>query len=309
MSSILMNVRRCTFALALASAATGGCAIAPRESEDVGAADQALEAPVWGDHVAKAAEYVSAINPGNQVNNTYASPASLYYDESNVLHAATQCGSFTTNLLINTFPGVITTSVMQGLTGSTSPGAAQWHDGIDPSVAHSPSGGISLLPMDSAAASPTGRTMAFLAVGDILAAKYTVGSASGHVMTAAEITPPAGADLAVTLSGTRVIPGVATVNRWRVKVFDSTSSIHSTSDSRYQTDPSEPDGNDRGIGSGHIFLYEDATPGAPTVGQLVGWTWSTASSYTFQFTDPSGVGGGSTTYRPMVIGRMSGAGL
>jgi hypothetical protein len=251
---------------------------------------------------------VDAITVGNhQANNIYGSPASIYYDASNLLHATSECASFTTLLLINSYPNVVTASVMETLTGSQSPDAAQYYDAIDPSVSHSSANGISFVPMDSAAASPTGRTMSYLAVGDILASKYDLSPSTGHVMTVSEITVPTGSDRDVTLSGNKAIPGVAKVHRWRVRIFDSTSSPHgkttdTTKDTRYQADASEPGGNDTGIGSGSLFLYEDAA-----TGQLVGWTWSTQSGYTYQFTDTTAKDDlQKTTYRRMVIGRLTG---
>ena len=112
------------------------------------------------------------------------------------------------------------------------------------------------------------------------------------------------------MAGTRVIPDVSFVKRWLVTVVDSTSSVHGSSDSRYGRDPQEDDGHDNGIGKGRIYLYEDATPNSPTLGKLVGWTWSTGGSYSFQFSDQAGQDDkGKTTYRPMVIGRMTGGGL
>ena len=93
-------------------------------------------------------------------------------------------------------------------------------------MSHSSANGISFAAMDAAASTPTGRTMSYLAVGDILASKYSLSPSTGHVMTVASFTAPAGADLAVTLSGNKAIPGVSKVNRWRVRIYDSTSSPH-----------------------------------------------------------------------------------
>ncbi|MEN9864665.1 MAG: hypothetical protein RL748_255 [Pseudomonadota bacterium] len=267
----------------------------------------------WPGHVSTGQNWVNTISPAN---NAYSTPASITLDSNSVLHATAQCGSFTAQLLLQSYEGIITADVLTALTGSNSPSAQEWHDAIDPAQSHpdNPSNGVSLQALDQALASPTGRTLrsnntTLLAVGDILAAKYSTSSATGHVMTVSSITAPA-ADQALTLSGTRVIPGVTSVKRWTVQVLDSSSSVHGSSDSRYQKDSGEDDGNDHGIGSGTIYLYEDATVGSSTRGQLVGWTWSTASSYTYQFTQTAALdNNGKTTYRPMVIGRFSGAGL
>jgi len=215
-----------------------------------------------------------------------------------------KCGSFTALLLCNAYPNVVTATVLDTIIGSPTPDSAQWYDAIMLPGPHPVSNGISIVPMDGAAATPTGRTMSYLAQGDILASKYNLDGITGHMMTVGTITVPT---QTMTLTGTRVIPGVTSVKRWLVKVYDGTSSVHGTSDSRYGKDPTETNGNDQGIGEGSIYLYEDATTGSATLGRLVGWTWSTASSYTYQFTNLLGVdGSGKTTYRPMVIGRLAG---
>lgn len=277
-------------------------------------ASQAHGAPSsWPAHVSTGQNWVNIISPAN---NAYNTPASIALDSNSVLHATVQCGSFTAQLLLQSYEGIITADVLTALTGSSSPFADQWHDAIDPAQKHpnNPNNGVSLQTLDHLLASPTGRTlrsnnMTLLAVGDILAAKYSTLGATGHVMTVSSITAPT-FDQALTLTGTRVIPGVSSVKRWTLQVLDASSSVHGSSDSRYQKDSSEEDGNDHGIGSGTIYLYEDATVGSSTRGQLVGWTWSTASSYTYQFTQAGAVdNNGKTTYRPMVIGRFSGGGL
>lgn len=303
-----------TLALVASAALLGasGCAGDTSTIEHVGQAQGALTL-TWPGHVDVATDWLADIEPET---NSYDSPASISYDVNNVLHATAECGSFTAQLVYQSYENIITTTVLSALTGSTSPGAQQWHDAIDPGQSHpnNPTDDISLLPFDDALSSPTGRTMrssgsTLLAVGDILASKYTLGSSTGHVMTVKSFTAPP-VDQSLTLTGTRVIPDVTNVKRWTVVVFDSTSSVHGSSDSRYQNDSSESDGNDHGIGEGTIYLYEDATTGSSTLGQLVGWTWSTASSYTYQFTNTSGVdNNGKTTYRRMVIGRFSGGDL
>lgn len=290
------------------SAFAAGCVAEIDDADALGepATGEAADA-LWGDHVTKAQQYVNDILPAN---NNYGSPAKLEYDSNSVLYATVECGSFTSMLMRNTY-STVTTTVLQDLTGSVSPDASQWYDGIKPISGTRPSSsGISLIPLDNAAASPTGRTMSYLAVGDILAAKYTLGDSSGHVMTVGAITAPP-ANEQRSLTGTKVIPNVTYVKRWLVKIYDSTSSVHGKSadypDSRYGKEPTASDKNDRGIGSGYLYLYEDATANSATLGQLVGWSWSTQSANTFQFTDTTAVDDADkTTYRPMVIGRFSG---
>ncbi len=294
-----------TFAGAAAIAAAG-CSAAPDAAPTGAVAEAALAA--WpGPHLAQAHLYVEQINDGDQLNNHYGSPASIAY-VSGVLHATTICSTFMTLLMENAYPRVVTPAVIAALTGTSDPDASQWYGGIDPTVAHGSLDGISLVPLDLAATPPTGRTMQdskarpYLKVGDILAAEY---DGTGHVATVASIASPSGP---LTLSGTHVIPAVAQVTQWLVEVYDSTDTIHGSvpgsTDSRYDNDPLTSDGNDHGIGSGYFYLYEDATEGSSTHGQLVGWTWSTISATTYQLTSPS-----AANYRPMVIGRMTGAGL
>lgn len=265
----------------------------------------------WPGHVNTGLNWVNHIVPAN---NFYGSSPVINWDENKVLHATSECGSFTTQLLLQSYENVITADVLTALAGSNSPSAAQWHDAIDPARIHAnaSSNGVFLHTLDHAYANPTGRTLrhagtGLLAVGDILAAKYVSGSATGHVMTVYSITQPG---VAVSLSGTSSIPGVTMVRRWTVQVLDSTSSVHGSLDTRYQKDRSEPDGHDHGLGLASIYLYEDASAGSASFGQLVGWTWSTASAYTFQFRNMAGIdNNGKTTYRPMVIGRFGGTGL
>ena len=321
---MLTNIKARRFALILTvaalAAAAPGCAVATDEA--VGQAEQAVS--VWPDHVAQAQQYVDDV-VGNEINNIYGSPASITYDASAKLHFKAECASFTTLLLENTYPGVITGNVLQTLTGISSPTAQDYYEGINPAVTHVSAGGISLSPLDAALASPTGRTLrsgttTYLQVGDLLASRYAQGSITGHVMTVGQIlyTPnpllPNGDKM--QLADTKAIPGVTDVRRWTVRIYDSTSSVHGSTDSRYGKDPTEYDAvdnktsNDSGVGSGTIYLYEDATSGSATYGQLVGWTWSTGSSYTYQFTNATAVdNNGKTTYRRMMIGRFSGTGL
>jgi hypothetical protein len=283
----------------VATLVIGGCAVAP--SDDPGTVAELVVA--LPPQVAKAATYVAQINQDDQVNNDYGWNASIEY-VGGVLHATTECGSFTALLFENAYPGVVTPAVISALTGATLPDAAGWYGGIAPATARGAFQGISLGPLDAAEVTPTGRTLSDLRVGDILAAQYVIGSQTGHVMTVGAFTPPAGT---VTLPAD-AIPGVSKAARWLVEVYDSTDSIHGSvtgsTDSRYHNDALNRDGNNHGIGSGYIDLYADATAGSETAGQLVGWTWSTASGSIYQMTDPS-----ASLYRPMVIGRMSGGAL
>lgn len=307
--------RRSAAVLALAlSAAVPACAPAT-SAERVDEAAQAIV--VWPDHLNLAQQYVDDV-VGNEANNIYGTPTSIYYDVNDVLHFKAECASFTTQLLKNTY-SALTDTVFQTLTGSSSPDAEGYYEAINPANSHSSSSGISIEPLDSSLTTPTGRTLrsgssTFLQVGDILASRYVQGSISGHVMTVGEIVYAPNTALpngdVMTLSGNKAIPGVTNVRRWTVRIYDATSSVHGSTDSRYGTDPTETNSNDTGVGKGTIYLYEDADSGSSTLGQLVGWTWSTGSAYTYQFTDSTAVDNSvptpKTTYRRMMIGRFAG---
>lgn len=328
-SSSVARFCRVSAALSLAALALTsiGCVAETSDSEELGEAEQAIDA-AWPGHVAVAESYVSHIASANlYTHNLYGSPASITFDTNNeIADAKTECASFTTLLLTNTYPSTLTTSLLKTLTGvaANNPGpyAENYYDGIDPALHPNgnTSGSVSLLPIDSNLATKTGRTLrdanndALLQVGDLLASRYALGSITGHMMTVGSLLHVPVRNLAnpaldekMTLSTQKSIPGVTSVRRWHVKIYDSTSTVHNTSDSRYNKDSSEADGNndDSGIGSGEIYLYENADGGASD-GQLVGWTWSTSSAYTYEFTDAAKVdGSGKTLYRRMVIGRLS----
>lgn len=232
----------------------------------------------WPDHVTTAQGYEDAIAA---MNNVYGSPSSVWWDSHGTIHAKAQCGGYAALLLRNTYSSV-TTRVLTGLTGSSSPSAKQWNDAIDASATYT--SGASSFRLSPRA------SVDVIAPGDILASEYTSGSSSGHVMIVASITLD-------SMSVSTSIPGEATAERWLVEVHDSTSSPHGSTDTRYHAESSGAD--DSGIGNGLIYLYADQASGA-----IVGWTWSTSSSTTYQGTSST-----SANYRPMTAGVLTGTGL
>jgi hypothetical protein len=246
-------------------------------------------------HVQQAGTYVSQIKPDN---NKYASPVAFYYDNANELHATTRCGSFTAILLKNTYPATVTNAALIALTGSSSPYADEWYAAIRDEKSD-PVSGLSFTKRN---------TVGALQAGDILSSIYTTSGDTGHAMTVAEVTP-----WQQNIAPPQPIPGVASVNKFRVKIYDSTKSVHggfnnnSYPDSRYKTQAgTDAQGNpimvnDDGIGSGYIVLYEDAANG-----NLVAWAWNTSpTTDSFYYAVPKPAGS-TFDYRPMVMGVLNG---
>lgn len=249
-------------------------------------------AATWPDHVTQAQTYVNQIAADN---NNYGSPPYLYYDAANRLHVTAKCGSAVALLLKNTYPGVVTNSALIALTGSSSPYADEWFAAISHETAD-PNAGTGL-------AFHVRTTVASILPGDIIASAYTTSGDTGHVMVVGEITR-----LAANATPPYLIPGATSVNRYSVKVFDATKSIHgnfasaTNPDSRYNK---QWNGTtwvaDQGIGSGYIALYENAATGMP-----VAWAWNTSPttrSFYYAVMPPSG---STLEYRPLAIGYLTG---
>lgn len=242
----------------------------------------------WPDHVNQAANYIAQIKANN---NNYGGPAALYLNVSGELQALTKCSSFATLLLKNTYPSIVTDAAVIALTGSSSPYADEWYSAILMQKSDADSG-ISLHKR---------ATVTEIQRGDILASAYNTSGNTGHVMivgaitlASANITPP------------YLIPGVPKVNKYIVKIYDSTNSIHGNyasstqPDSRYKK---QWDGKswvaDTGIGSGYIVIYEDLATGS-----LVAWAWNTSTkttSFYYAVTPPQG---SALEFRPIEAGFM-----
>jgi hypothetical protein len=267
----------------------------------VGASSPAAHA-FWPDnHVNQAQDWIfdPYVNPAN---NVWGSPASITVDPDGTVHAQTKCGSFTALLLKAAYPGTITDTVLNNLTGFDSPFALDWYTAIQ-----------------SGAASASGiqfhkrASVASIQAGDILASAYTTSGDTGHVMTVKSITlTAAGTTLTADLAN-KGIPGVGTVNKYQVTVYDSTNSPHGayTSNPAWDTRYKQvlPDStvqwvNDTGIGSGTIVIYEEVG-----TGRIVAWAWNVSPTtasyyYGFTFTPAGGYG-----VRPIVAGYLDGPGL
>lgn len=254
---------------------------------------------LWPDHVDQARDWVFV--PYIEIAyNDYGHPASITTDAAGKLHAFTRCGSFTALLLKAAYPGVIDDTVLTALTGSNSPYADQWFTAIDT--------------QKKDAASQIGFTqrnsMADVETGDIFAAVYPVGTDdTGHVMTVESIVRTG---TGITLPTDKAVPGVATVDRYEVTVYDSTKEAHGkyTSnpkwDSRYRRDILGITTwiNDTGIGRGTIAVFAN-----PSNGAIVSWAWNvspTTASYYYSVSPPAG---SAYPRREMVVGFLSGPGL
>jgi hypothetical protein len=265
----------------------------------VGAALVTVAAPVhaaWpADHLSQAQAWVNVIKADN---NSYGDDPNIWWVGSD-LYAHTKCGSFTALLLEAAYP-VVTDDVLEALTTTSSPFAAEWHDAIETEALDGVSG-IGLTLRDDVSA---------IQAGDILAAEYVEGTSdTGHVMTVASITRTH-----TNVAPPYTITGVSLVNKYRVTIYDSTKSPHGSyatnpnPDTRYvkQWEPvSSTWINDQGIGSGTIVIYED-----PATGDLVAWAWNVSpTTADFYYSSVPPPAGSTKKHRPMVAGFLSGPGL
>jgi hypothetical protein len=265
------------------------------------AAQTAPAQAAWGDHLATADTYIyhPAIKPEN---NFWGAPASIYVEgpsdpHPGDLHATVKCGSFLALLLENTYAGV-TPSLLQGLTGSTSPAAADWYSGIHAQATVS---GIGFLELTTAPQ---------IGPGDLLAAVYTTSGDSGHAMTVESITFKNAA-----IAPPYPIPGVTKVNRYWVTVYDSSKDPHGNGWASNPFPDSRDLGavDDTGIGFGAIALYsladDDADPNntpPADAGKIVAWAWNVSATTTsFYYAVPKPAGS-TLDYRPIRAGRLTG---
>ena len=231
-------------------------------------------------------------------NNAYGTPASIWIDGSNKVHAIAKCGSFTALLLKESYP-VITNDVLTALTGSNSPNAGEWYTAISNEASDSTRAGASGIAFHERA------TVADIEAGDVLASAYTMSGDTGHVMTVRDITLKTAN---TTLPSGKTITGVGSVNKYEVAVYDATKSPHGAyasnpaPDTRYRQ-VSSVWTKDEGVGSGTIVIYEEVS-----TGRIVAWAWNvspTTDSYYYAVTPNAGL----WEYRPMVAGFLDGPGL
>lgn len=256
----------------------------------------------WPDnHVNQAQDWIfdPYVNPAN---NVWGEPAAITVDPDGTVHATAKCGSFTALLLKAAYPSAITNQVLTDLTGSSSPDALQWYTAI--AGEKTSTSGIQFHKRT---------TVASIQAGDILASAYTTSGDTGHAMTVKSITLVAAGTTLTADKSDKGIPGVGTVNKYQVTVYDSTNSPHGAytsnpaPDTRYkQTLPNNTVQwvQDDGIGSGTIVIYEEVA-----TGRIVAWAWNvspTTASYYYAF---SFTPAGTYDVRPIVAGYLDGPGL
>lgn len=229
-------------------------------------------------HWVRAMQYTMDIDA---VNNVYGPDCDIYYDDDEVLHARSKCGSYVAKVWRQSYPG-LQYSVMSSLFEWGSPNARRWYDGINEQRTHDTNNG-------------TFGTVVLtsvwdLSAGDVLVSKYQKGSSSGHVMMF---------DMAARKGVLDVeqIPGYNEVEVFAVSILDCTSSPHGDCDTRKGAEPDNTD--DQGIGRALIYIMAD-----PETGEMVGWTWSTISSTIYQCTDSE-----ADNYRPLIGGYIYGPGI
>lgn len=196
------------------------------------------------DHRFWAADLVSKISASN---NSYASPSAVTWagvGGAAVYSNQSTCAGFVTRSLQQAY-GWDDLTMMAWL-GSASPYAVNYHDAI---VAES--GFERVLYLDE------------IRPGDIIAISYPAGSdVTGHVAIA-QSAPSARAAKQPLVSGTF---------QFGIRILDSSTSGHGSTDTRLQADGTYHEG----AGSGVMRLYADEDL------NIVGYTWSTYSSSTYR---------------------------
>lgn len=233
--------------------------------------------------------FFSEISPAN---NEYDEPSKIEFIDGKLVIKAV-CGGFVAQLLKLAYPDAVTSSLLKSMTGMTNPNSTTWfHSILDEKTIVRKEGTYALRMREDAND---------IRPGDILASEYFKYGQTGHTMMVQAISAPTIVD--------STIPGYKKVRRYKTRIIDSTKSVHQnvkgSTDTRYRNDVDSKGNvvNDRGFGSGDIYLFAD-----PQTGDLIGWTWSLKQSVAFQGVDES-PGDGVGEYRPIVAGFIAGPGI
>lgn len=201
-------------------------------------------------------------------NNTYSNDnQALSWPETGGIYSSrADCSGYVTRSLMQAFQ--FTADDLQAWMGSKGPSSARYHDNILV--------GNNFQRIQKATD---------IRRGDILAIKYKkTGDGTGHTMVAA------GEPVERSQPTKPVIQGTV---QYDLRIIDSTSSPHSTGDTRKGTGANGADQNGAGLGT--IRIYADVT-----TKQITGYTWSlsTGSTY-FTATSPE------QDPRSLMVGRMT----
>jgi hypothetical protein len=212
-------------------------------------------------------------------NNLYASKdqaLSWPGDAGGIYSSRADCSGYVTRSLMKAFE--FTAADLEAWMGSKGPSSARYHDNI-------------LFQNNFQRI----RRAVDVQRGDILASKYldrgehvpgqpSGSGGTGHTMIAAS---------APVLRSAPSKPFVDGTVQYELRIIDSTSSPHSTGDTRKGTGANGDDQDGAGLGT--MRLYADASSG-----EIVGYTWSLSSgSVYYTATSPAG------DRRSLVVGRMT----
>lgn len=247
-------------------------------AEDVGFADRDLVPPAFvpvspGTGAGAGSAWVtwpeSLAKNVLDVNNTYANSDQVlsWPDAGGIYFSRADCSGYVTRSLMKAFG--FTADDIAAWMGSKGPSSARYHDNI----------AFQNNFQRVQRASDVRR-------GDILASKYLdkTGGGTGHTMIAAS---------APVLRTTATRPLIEGTLQYELKIIDSTSSPHSTGDTRKGTGANGADQDGAGLGT--MRLYADAATGL-----ITGYTWSLSSgSVYYTATSPA------DDRRSLMVGRMT----
>ena len=210
-------------------------------------------------------------------NNTYSNTnqALSWPDTDGVYSSRADCSGYVTRSLMKAFQ--FTEDDLKTWMGSKGPSSARYHDNI-------------LFQNNFQRIQKANE----IRRGDILAIKYIdqgrddtgtgTGTGTGHTMIAADVPVPRAAPSKPEIAGTV---------QYELRIIDSTSSPHSTGDTRKGTGPNGADQDGAGLGT--IRIYANAS-----TGQITGYTWSlSGGSVYYTATSPE------DDRRSLMVGRMS----
>lgn len=240
-------------------------AIAPRSADAAAPAKTTPEHLIW-------AQLLVETTPA--AHNDYGEPSTVSWKGDNGQRSSsnnTKCGSLVSQMLRRAYD-----PDFKSWFGCTSPNARAYHDRI------ADEDGFDLI-SDIDDVKP----------GDVIAIEYLDMGCKNHTCGTVEGCVSSGhtaivAERPVLRHATA--PLVAGTLQYSVEIIDSSSSVHGTGDTRYQSEADKS--HDQGVGRGTMRLYVDAkNPDHP----VVGYSWSTGEGSAFKGSDT----------RDLLIGRYA----